>query len=64
MGRAGGRCLTNYLALLLSCSEGTWPEVLRRMVLTRGAEAEAEERPDLRPAKPATMAASMLAFDR
>ncbi|PSC69056.1 DDT domain-containing protein [Micractinium conductrix] len=44
-------------------SEGTWPEVLRRMVLTRGAEAEAEERPDLRPAKPATMAASMLAFD-
>jgi hypothetical protein len=37
--------------------------VLRRLVLTRSAEAEAEGRPDLRPDQGATMAASMLAYD-
>ncbi|PRW55979.1 DDT domain-containing isoform A [Chlorella sorokiniana] len=45
-------------ALLLGA--GTWPEVLRRLVLTRAAD---EDNPDQRPDQPAVMAASMLAFD-
>ncbi|KAL4457501.1 hypothetical protein ABPG75_012366 [Micractinium tetrahymenae] len=48
-------------AMLLSA--GTWPEVLRRLVLTRAAEADAEEQPSLRPDPQAWMGASMLAFD-
>ncbi|KAL4440713.1 hypothetical protein ABPG77_000422 [Micractinium sp. CCAP 211/92] len=48
-------------AVLLSA--GTWPEVLRRLVLTRAAEAESEGLPSLRPDQQALMGASMLAFD-
>ncbi|EFN58898.1 expressed protein [Chlorella variabilis] len=39
--------------------EGTWPEVLRRFVLTRVADEEHHKRPD----RPAIMSASMLAYD-
>lgn len=42
-------------------SEGTWPEVLRRLVLT--AAAEKEEEPHHYPTNAASMAAGMLGFD-
>jgi len=42
-------------------SEGTWPEVLRRLVLT--AAAEKEEEPHHYPTNAACMAAGMLGFD-
>lgn len=45
-----------WLSLL---SDGTWPEVLRRLVLTRASY----DQPYAHPSKPATMAASMMAFD-
>lgn len=42
---------------------GNWPEVLRRLVLTRAAEADGEGLASLRPDQQALMGASMLAFD-